>query len=109
MNIERGDYIRNMRKQLGLSQEQLARRVGVSQVTISEWERGVAYPSKIRELAEALGVGVEKFASELAFRTVFDDPVEQAINLQDRLQPEARKALLTVYRLMLKGSTDPAA
>lgn len=104
MNDDRGEYIRRLRKQRGFSQDQLAEQVGVSQATISEWERGVVMPSKQEELAKALGVKVDELVHEMAVRTVFDDAVEKAIRLELRLAPEARNALVTVYRHMLKGS-----
>jgi transcriptional regulator with XRE-family HTH domain len=35
-----GDRVRRLRTELGLSQQQLARKAGVSQITISDVERG---------------------------------------------------------------------
>lgn len=48
--------IRELRKALGLSQAELAARVGTTQVTVSGWERGNHVPSgeNLRKLAEAL-------------------------------------------------------
>ena len=37
--------IRELRKQLGLTQEQLAKLVGVKQATVSAWESGDAEPT----------------------------------------------------------------
>ena len=39
--------IKNLRQELGLSQEQLARYLGVSFMTVSRWERGQAKPSQL--------------------------------------------------------------
>jgi transcriptional regulator with XRE-family HTH domain len=40
-----GDQIRKARKRLGLTQEQLAERMGLhGKQTISQWERGVRIP-----------------------------------------------------------------
>lgn len=36
--------IRSLRKALGMTQEQFARAVGVSLMTVSRWERGVYEP-----------------------------------------------------------------
>ena len=46
--------IRELRKQLGLSQEQLSQLVGVKQASISLWESGSAEPSvkNIRKLVK---------------------------------------------------------
>jgi DNA-binding XRE family transcriptional regulator len=40
-----GDLIKGLRKHLGLSQAQLAEKLGVRQQTISEWETGIYAPS----------------------------------------------------------------
>ena len=37
--------IRSRRLEIGLSQEELAKKLGVNQTAISQWERGVALPS----------------------------------------------------------------
>lgn len=43
---ERGDggRVRRLRRRAGLSQAALARRLGVRQQTVSEWERGLYAP-----------------------------------------------------------------
>lgn len=51
-------YIFQLRKKAGLSQEELAERVGVHLNTVSQWENGVYIPKmmKLKRLAEALNV-----------------------------------------------------
>ena len=50
------------RRRAGLSQEQLAEKLGVSRQAVSKWEPGEASPevSKLRPLAEALGVTADE-------------------------------------------------
>ena len=43
--------LRKLRERVGLSQEELARRLGVTRVTVTRWENGTRRPSKIAELA----------------------------------------------------------
>ena len=66
----RADLLRQLRHRLGdLSQEQLARRVGVSWSTINRWENGKGTPSPLaREKLTALlaEAGLEGRADELA-------------------------------------------
>ena len=55
-------WLRELRRRLGLSQDGLARRVGVSQTTIGRWEQGATYPpratrGRLAELAEGVGLG----------------------------------------------------
>lgn len=51
------ERIKKARLQLGLTQRQLALKVGVDQMTVSKWERGTP-PSDLNrvKLAEAVGV-----------------------------------------------------
>ncbi|MBQ7154978.1 MAG: helix-turn-helix transcriptional regulator [Synergistaceae bacterium] len=53
---EFGKYLFRLRKAAGLSQEELAERIGVHLNTISQWENGVYIPKtpKLKKLAEAL-------------------------------------------------------
>lgn len=43
--------VRKLREGLGLSQQQLARRLGVARATVTRWENGTRRPSKVAELA----------------------------------------------------------
>ena len=60
MLIERSDVmdIRKLRKELGLTQSDLAIKCGVSLTTIQLWERGVSTPSEenLEKLKKALQV-----------------------------------------------------
>lgn len=57
--------VRRLREEQGLTQEELARRVGVSPPAVSKWERGLAFPSmgKVVKLAEVFGVTVNEVVS----------------------------------------------
>lgn len=39
--------VKEMRRQLSLSQEDLARQLGVSYATVNRWENGLSKPSKL--------------------------------------------------------------
>ena len=54
------------RKRLGLSQEALAERIGVSRQAVSKWETGDAEPeiSKLRSLAQVFGVTTDWLLSD---------------------------------------------
>lgn len=52
-----GARIRNLRKGLELTQEDLAERLGVTQATVSSWEHGALLDHvRLSEIATALGV-----------------------------------------------------
>ena len=55
-----GSFIRELRKEQGITQEQLAEQFNVSARTISRWETGLGFPdiNTIEPLADALGVSV---------------------------------------------------
>lgn len=57
-----GKFIAKMRKSNKLTQDDIARRFGVTSQSVSKWERGVNSPdiSTLTELAEILGVGVDE-------------------------------------------------
>ena len=54
-----------LRKSKGLSQEQLAERVGVSRQAVSKWETGAASPEfdKLAALSACLGVSVDELVT----------------------------------------------
>ena len=60
------ERIKRLRKTLNLTQHQLAKAVGVSHVTIYQWEIGNSYPKSkyVSALAKALRVSVEELLSE---------------------------------------------
>ena len=50
MAIERDDFasqVKDVRQQIGISQEDLARALGVSFATVNRWENGKTIPSKL--------------------------------------------------------------
>ncbi|WP_333875592.1 helix-turn-helix domain-containing protein [Flavobacterium sp.] len=60
-----GTKIRYLREQKKLSQEALAYQVGVSQVTIGNWEQGKSIKHEyITKLAQALDISIESLFEE---------------------------------------------
>lgn len=45
-----GDIVRNIRKQLGITQEQFAHELKISFSTINRWENGHTTPSKLAKM-----------------------------------------------------------
>ncbi len=58
-----GKYIAEKRKALGLTQMELADKLGMSNKSVSKWERGVCLPdvSLYSELCTILGISVSEF------------------------------------------------
>lgn len=58
-----GKYIAAKRKALGLTQKQIAEKLGMSDKSISKWERGICLPdaSVYMELCSILGITINEF------------------------------------------------
>lgn len=67
---EFGKRLCEMRERAGLSQQQLAERVGVSQRAYSYWERYAVTlrPDQLLKLSEALGISVEELVGSAQAR-----------------------------------------
>ena len=85
-----GEKIRNARKALGMTQRQLADRIGVSNTSISNWEKGLSRPDAdlIQKLCSALQLQPNDFygTNETASaptgsgrRAVSDDDIKFAL------------------------------
>ena len=71
MNIEIANRLVNLRKKNGLSQEQLAAKLGLSRQAVSKWERAEASPDtdNLICLAKLYGVSLDDLLNT-------DEPVE---------------------------------
>ena len=61
-NVRTGKLIAELRKKQGMTQQQLADKLNLSNKTISKWESGSGSPdiSNLLALAEVLGVSVDE-------------------------------------------------
>lgn len=91
-NKKTGVLIAQIRKENGLTQKQLADKIGVSNATISKWETAKGFPdiSLIEPLADALGISVseiiagERLVSNKKTDDLISDLVDISINEQNR-------------------------
>ncbi len=106
--VKTGKFIAKKRKEMNLTQEQLAERLGVSNKTISKWETGKCMPdyAVVKNLCEELKVSVSELmdgeeADDNSVR-VYDD--EQILDLLRRTQElEKQKVMLTGVILIVMG------
>lgn len=91
-----GEYIREKRKGLGLSQRDLAEKLFISESAVSKWERGVSYPdiTLVSPLCEVLGV------SEHELITASDDERQRMIEREAGAHRKARAAWLVVWSII---------
>ena len=64
------EKIYTLRRKQGLSQEQLAEKIGVSRQAISKWESGASIPEleKLKALSECFHVTIDELAGEQEIR-----------------------------------------
>jgi len=115
MNTEKfADFLRSRRKELGLTQEQLAERLHVSTAAVSKWERGKSLPdiAKIEDLAAALEVSVlEVLRGELSVEPLDKEPLKEVYTqtlrtakLQKKKKCGKAVAVLAILLLLLHFS-----
>ena len=78
--MEIGNKIMSLRKKSGLSQEELAEKIGVTRQTISKWELGETYPDlkQAKELSNVFKVSLD----ELTDNDIKDILVEKTSNTE---------------------------
>ena len=95
-----GENIAYFRKKLGLTQEMLSERIGVTAQAVSKWENGVTNPdiSLLPRISEALGIGIGD---------LFDGSRERRAvgfgQLPDVENPSSRWRSLTATRSLSAG------
>lgn len=90
-----GDNIRNLRKQKGFTQEELAIRLNVVRQTVSKWEKGLSVPDAeiLQRLAETLEVSVEQLlGAGSALEKSGSEVVEQLARINEQLAIKNRRA-----------------
>lgn len=93
------ERIYQLRRARGLSQEQLAERVGVSRQTVSKWETGLSTPEleKLRALCDCFGVTLDALVAEET--DALDTP-----DTPPAAKPENRRRTRVGGALMLLGA-----
>lgn len=105
------DNIKNLRKEKGLSQEELAIKLNVVRQTVSKWERGLSVPdsSMLISLAEELDTSVNVLLGESVGEKTLNDDVDiktiaerlEVINLQLARRSEIKIKLVRWILILL--------
>ena len=97
-----GERVRAARLQAGMTQRQLGEQVGVSNVSISDWERGISQPSitLLWQLASTLGVSMGSLLRQplVPMEVKGDAGLENFLELFRDLTPELRRQVLSYMR-----------
>lgn len=80
-----GRYIASKRKALGMTQMDLAKELGMSDKSVSKWERGICLPdaSIYMQLCDALGISINEFfaGEDLDNKDIIKQSEENIINI----------------------------
>ena len=101
-----GSFLRELRKEQGITQEQFAEKLGVSARTISRWETGNNMPdiSLLSEIADYYGVGIpEIIAGERKSDEMNEEVKEVADAMSDYAGEEKAKLVKSIRNLSIIG------
>ncbi|MDO5356689.1 MAG: helix-turn-helix domain-containing protein [Conchiformibius sp.] len=100
INRQIGQSIAKRRQQAGLTQEQVAERLGIGYVAVSRMERGLVMPTVARlyQLAEILGCSSADLLDENS--PLADDQARRLYRLFARLSENDRKMLGDVLQIL---------
>ena len=97
--VKIGKFIAEQRKQKGLTQMQLAERLGVTDRAVSKWENGRSMPdtSIMLELCDALKISVnELLLGEVITMENYNEKSEKLLLEMTKAKEDADKRLLTM-------------
>lgn len=99
-----GDNIKALRKQKGISQEELASRIHVVRQTISKWEKNLSVPdaAMVQKIAEELDITVnELLGGEIKQDEDRDKIVEQLVRINEQLVIRNRRSRRIIKTIII--------
>lgn len=88
------DNIKNLRKQKGMTQEELAVRLHVVRQTVSKWEKGLSVPDAetLQKIAQELEVNVnELLGAEIKYEDNRNEIADQLARINEQLAVQNRR------------------
>ena len=104
--IKIGGFLKDLRKEKGITQEQLAEKLGVSGRTISRWETGNNMPdiSLLVEIAEFFDVSIpEIIKGERKSEDMEEETKEVAETMSDYARAEKEQLLKSIRNMSILG------
>lgn len=101
--------IREIRKERGFTQSDLGKRIGVSQPTVSDWEKGVTEPTvdNLRLLAVELGVYFEWIVTGRGERDFKHEVRQEGESYRVEIPiPDDETELISLYRKINSGKKE---
>ncbi|MCR4258303.1 XRE family transcriptional regulator [Streptococcus uberis] len=105
INIFVGNKIRELRLERGLTQKELAERIGMGDTTIANYEKGIRAPkrNKIFKIASVLGKSVDDFFpnnSKLSNITTITPSQPEITQIYNTLSQDSKSKLLKYAKLL---------
>lgn len=105
------DRLKQLRLESGVSQAEFAKRIGVSQAAVAQWEKGTTTPSssQLAHVSLVFGVSQDWLSGASESKTQdYDYAVTiAALALFRQLPPEAQRAVNDVLEFYLKHGQSP--
>ena len=101
-NKSMGEIISTLRKEKGMTQKEIADRLGITDKAVSKWERDVAYPDTgtIPKLAEILGVTVEELMNAKSVPATDNKKTDDVLDIVLKAVPLAMGVAVTVLSIL---------
>jgi len=103
--IKIGKFIANLRKEKGITQEELAEKLYVTDRAVSKWERGLSLPdaSKMIDLCNILGINVNELLNgeRINMKDYNKKNDELLVELARQEELKNKKILFNMYVLMI--------
>ncbi|MBQ6676117.1 MAG: helix-turn-helix domain-containing protein [Ruminococcus sp.] len=99
--VKTGKFLKELRKEMGLTQEQLGEKVGVTNKTVSRWETGSYLPPVecLEMLSDIYGVSINEIVSGQRlsaeqFAQAAEENLSSALEMNDARRRAAEKRLM---------------
>lgn len=101
-----GNKIKQLRMKMGLTQEQLATRLGISAQSVSKWENSVTMPdiTLLPVLSSELGVSIDELFDMTADQKLYR--IEKRLDVEEEFSQEAFKEYESFLKNLLEDSED---
>ena len=95
MNIEVANRLYQYRKKMGISQEELAEKIGVSRQAVSKWERAEASPDtdNLIELAHVYGVTLDELLQGQTEPAAEETAAEEDADASEQSEESPRRGI----------------
>lgn len=104
-NEKFGNFIKNLRKEKGLTQKELGEKLNITDKAISKWERGLSFPdiTMLNILADFFEVDVSELLNgekgikkDIDIEKAIDEAIEKYKNLEEKRQMKIKKIKKTI-------------